>query len=71
VGPVKKQRTFHRAPVHDWIVDPASAVLTVLRWRADGYLVALTAGRGETVPTEPFGEIEIRVGELLGDDPEI
>jgi Uma2 family endonuclease len=68
---IEKQRTFHRAAVpHYWVVHPERAVLTVLRWHADGYLVALTAGRDETVRAEPFAEIEIRVGELFGDDPE-
>ena len=67
---ISKQRTFHRCGVgHYWIVDPERAVLIVQRWAADGYLVVLTAGRGETVRAEPFDGIEIAVGQLFGDDP--
>ena len=67
---VTKQRTFHRSNVgHYWIVDPEREVLVVQRWAADGYLVVLTAGKGETVRAEPFAEVELVVGELFGDDP--
>lgn len=67
---VTKQRTFHRCGVgHYWIVDPEREVLVVQRWAADGYLVALTAGRGETVRAEPFDEVDLVVGELFGDEP--
>ena len=43
----------------------------VQRWSADGYLVVMTAGKGETVRAEPFDGIEIAVGELFGDDPAV
>lgn len=67
---VTKQRTFHRCGVgHYWIVDPEREVLVVQRWSADGYLVVLTAGKGETVRAEPLDAIELAVGELFGDDP--
>ena len=67
---VTKQRTFHRCGVgHYWIVDPEREVLIVQRWSADGYLVVLTAGKGETVRGEPFDAVELVVGELFGDDP--
>ena len=67
---VAKQRTFHRCGVgHYWIVDPEREVLVVQRWSADGYLVVITAGKGETVRAEPFAEAELTVGELFGDDP--
>jgi Uma2 family endonuclease len=67
---VTKQRTFHRCGVgHYWIVDPEREVLVVQRWSADGYLVVLTAGKGETVRAEPFDAVELVVGELFGDDP--
>lgn len=67
---VSKQRTFHRCGVgHYWIVDPERELLTVQRWSADGYLVVLTAGKGETVRAEPFDAVELVVGELFGDDP--
>ena len=54
---------------HYWIVDPEREVLVVQRWAADGYLVALTAGKGETVRAEPFEGIVLVVGELFGDEP--
>lgn len=67
---VTKQRTFHRCGVgHYWIVDPEREVLVVQRWSTDGYLVVLTAGKGETVRAEPFEQAELVVGELFGDDP--
>jgi Uma2 family endonuclease len=67
---VGKQRTFHRCGVrHYWIVDPEREVLIVQRWAADGYLVVLTAAKGETVRAEPFDAVELAVGELFGDDP--
>lgn len=40
------------------------------RWTADGYLVALTAQRDDRVRAEPFGDIELSVGTLFGDDSE-
>jgi Uma2 family endonuclease len=66
-----KLRAYHRSGVpHYWVVDPEHATLTVHRWHAEGYLVALTAGAAETVRAEPFSEVELRVGLLFGDDPE-
>lgn len=53
---------------HYWIVDPDHATLTVLRWTPDGYLTALTAGKADTMRAEPFGEIELRVGVLFGEE---
>jgi Uma2 family endonuclease len=68
---VKKLRVYHRFQVgHDWIIDPQHETLTVLRWTADGYLTALTAGRGERVRAEPFDAVELPVGVLFGDDEE-
>ena len=67
---VKKLRLYHRVAVpHYWIVDPAEATLTVMRWSADGYVTLLRAERGEIVRAEPFHAIEIAVGTLFGDDP--
>jgi Uma2 family endonuclease len=64
-----KRLGYHRAGVaHYWLLDPGNGTLTVLRWTAEGYLVALVAGRHETVRTAPFEEVEIEVGNLFGDD---
>jgi Uma2 family endonuclease len=70
VDTVKKLRLYHRDELpHYWLVDPRDATLTVMRWSADGYVTVLRAERGETVRPEPFGEIELAVGTLFGDDP--
>jgi Uma2 family endonuclease len=53
---------------HYWIVDPEHETLTVLRWTVEGYLTAMTAKRGDRVRAEPFGEIELTVGLLFGDE---
>lgn len=67
---VDKLRSFHRAEIpHYWIVDPANETLTVYRWHQDGYLVALTASRGDFVRPEPFEAIELPVGVIFGDEP--
>jgi Uma2 family endonuclease len=59
---------YHRAKVpHYWILDPRTRTLTVHRWTADGYLVALRAGDEETVRAEPFDAVEIRVAALFGE----
>ncbi len=66
---VKKMRVYHRSGVpHYWLVDPEEETLTVYRWTVDGYLVAVTGQRGERVRAEPFGEVELSVGALFGDD---
>lgn len=64
---VKKLRTLsqHRVP-HYWIVDPEHRTLTVMRWTADGYLTALTAGDEDVVRAEPFDAIELHVAALFG-----
>lgn len=68
---VKKLRVYHRTHVdHYWIVDPQNETLTVLRWTPDGYLTALTAGRGDRVRAEPFEEMELSVGVLFGAEAE-
>jgi len=68
---VKKMRGYHRAEVpHYWVVDPQAETLTVYRWTADGFLLVLAAERSERVRAEPFGEIELAVGVLFGDDDE-
>jgi Uma2 family endonuclease len=62
---VKKLRTLHKHEVpHYWLLDPQHRTLTVLRWTADGYLTALTAGVSDRVRAEPFDAVEIDL-ELL------
>lgn len=67
----EKRLGYHRAGVeHYWIADPHNATLTVLRRTADGYLIELVAGRGDSVRAQPFAAVEIDVGLLFGDDDE-
>lgn len=67
-----KRLGYHRAGVtHYWLADPHNGTLTVLQWTAAGYLVALVAGRGETVRVAPFEEIELDIGGLFGDDEKL
>lgn len=64
-----KRVGYHRAGVtHYWLADPNNGTLTVLQWTAEGYLVALVAGRGDKVQAAPFAGVEIDVGRLFGDD---
>jgi Uma2 family endonuclease len=66
-----KLGAYHQFRVpHYWIVDPERQLLTVYRWREEGYLLALTAGRGDRARAEPFEAIGLQVGLLFGDDPE-
>ena len=68
---VEKKRVYHQHHVdHYWIVDPVEETLSVNRWHADGYIEVLLAARGERVRAEPFGDIELKVGVLFGDDPD-
>jgi Uma2 family endonuclease len=66
---VKKMRGYHRAGVpHYWVVDPREETLTVYRWTAEGFLLALAADRRERVRAEPFEEVELFIGSLFGED---
>jgi hypothetical protein len=44
--------------------------LEVLRRTDIGYATVLTAHGGARVRAEPFDQVELRVDELFGDDPE-
>ncbi len=66
---VKKQRTLHAHGVpHYWIVDPEHETLTVMRLADEHYMRVLDAGRGDTAVAEPFGEVELSIDELFGQD---
>lgn len=68
---VDKMRTLHACGVpHYWILNPEEKILVVHRHSTDGYVVVLTATSGETVHAEPFGDVELRVGVLFGDEDE-
>jgi len=66
---VDKLRVLHEHGVpHYWVLNAEEKILVVHRHQPDGYLVALTAGADEIVRAEPFGEVELRVGILFGDE---
>jgi Uma2 family endonuclease len=66
LGP--KRVAYHRAGVpHYWVVDPEHETLLVYRATAEGYVLALSAGREDVVRAEPFDAIELRVRELFGE----
>ena len=65
IDTVVKLARYHQAGVpHYWIIDPEHRTLTVYRLGAEGYVVALTAGKTERGHAPPFVEIELSVGEL-------
>jgi Uma2 family endonuclease len=66
---VTKPLTLHAAEVpHYWLLDADQKVLLVHRWSPAGYTVVQRATAGETIRAEPFDAIELRVGELFGDE---
>ncbi|MFO0634757.1 MAG: hypothetical protein U0168_18085 [Nannocystaceae bacterium] len=48
-------------------MDREHETLTVYRHVAQGYVVALVAGRGDVVAAEPFEHAMLRVGGLFGE----
>jgi Uma2 family endonuclease len=67
---VKKLRTYHLCQVpHYWILDPLRETLTVLRWTADGYLLAAAAERGDRVRAEPFDAVALELDDRVGAAP--
>lgn len=69
---VRKMRGYHHAGLpHYWVVDPGEETLTVYRWTAEGFLLALAGDRKERVRAEPFEAVELFVGALFGEDEEL
>jgi Uma2 family endonuclease len=65
----RKRRAYHGGGVeHYWLVDPTNGTLTVLERAERDYLILLVAGRDEVVKAPPFDAVEIRVGEVFGDE---
>ncbi|MDP1823352.1 MAG: Uma2 family endonuclease [Archangium sp.] len=68
---IRKLRRYHEAGVpHYWLLDPETGTLNVFRHEPLGYLSVLVADRHQLVRAEPFDAVEVRVGVLLGEDPE-
>ena len=64
---VKKKRVLHEHQVaHYWLVDVRDGVLTAMRWVEGGYLIVHEATAEESARIEPFAEVEVDVGVLLG-----
>jgi len=64
----KRQAYFDAGVGHYWLVDPANRTLTVLKRTELGYVVAVTAGAGDTVRAEPFEGAELTVSDLFVDE---
>lgn len=68
---VQKLPRYHQPGIpHFWLVDPRRMTLTVYQHQPEGYLNVLVAEKGERVRAEPFDAIELRVGILVGEDPD-
>jgi Uma2 family endonuclease len=67
---VEKLRTYHRCEIpHYSLIDPEEQTLTVLRYSASGYVVAMTASADEVVRAEPFAEMDFPLRNLFADEP--
>jgi Uma2 family endonuclease len=68
---ITKLHRYHQGGVPQyWLLDELDRTLTVHRHAAEGYVIVLRAEAADLVRAEPFDAIELRVGVLLGDDPE-
>jgi len=68
---IRKLRRYHEAGVPQyWLLDPETGTLHVFRHEPLGYLSVLVADRHQLVRAEPFDAVEVRVGVLLGEDPD-
>lgn len=66
---IEKVEIYRRFGIsHFWLVQPLDESLTVYRLTPDGWLLVLSAGRGDVVRAEPFDAIELRVGLLFGEE---
>ena len=64
---VKKKRVLHEHRVeHYWLVDVRDGVLSAMRWVEGGYLTVHEATSDEMARVEPFEEVELDIGVLLG-----
>jgi hypothetical protein len=64
---VKKKRVLHEHRVeHYWLVDVCDGVLSAMRWVEGGYLTVHEATSDEMARVEPFEEVELDIGVLLG-----
>ena len=66
---VKKLAIYARAEVaHAWIVDPLARTLEVLRLDNGRWTIIATHAGDEVVRAEPFGDVELGLSTLWGDD---
>jgi Uma2 family endonuclease len=65
----KKMRIYRREAVqHAWLIDPIERILEVYRREGAHWMLLDTFEEDAVVRAEPFEAIEIRVGELFGDE---
>ncbi len=69
LGEKRRLLHHHEVPWY-WIIDPASQVVQVLRWTAEGYLIQATAQPGDHVGLPPFEAVAIDVGRIFGIEEE-
>jgi len=66
---VKKLAIYARAEVaHAWLVDPLARTLEVLRLDNGRWTIIATHAGDEVVRAEPFGDVELGLSTLWGDD---
>jgi Uma2 family endonuclease len=64
---VSKLKVLQQAEVpYYWIADVEHGALTVYRWQAGFYVVAVAAKTGDRQPLPPFDQVELDIGSLLG-----
>lgn len=66
----KRVAYFEAGVEHYWLVDTANGTLTVLRRTDPGYVVVLSAGRGDVVQAPPFEKVKVIVADLFLDEDE-
>ncbi len=66
----KRVAYFEAGVEHYWLVDTANGTLTVLRRSEPGYVVVLSAGRGDVVQAPPFEKVKVVVADRFLDDDE-
>jgi Uma2 family endonuclease len=65
----KKLKIYARAEVaHAWLVDPLARTLEVLRLDNGRWTIVATHAGDEAVRAEPFGDVELELRALWGDD---
>jgi Uma2 family endonuclease len=71
VDRVDKLQSYFQAGVpHYWLANPMEKVLEVFRRTELAYALVLTAKSGQAIRAEPFDNVELKVDQLFGADPD-